>query len=545
MAGSWNNLGEIDVSDEQGEIEAGATPSDSKSAQARQSWLKRLFVGLWWHAHCWRPNIIVSPHGSEKLFFDNKDLKDNQGTTVPEDELLDVPMVWGAEVYGPSEIDALYVNLRKLGWDSDRISGGNNSADQWIQEQRLYGAGGMYNIGYVGRKIDKRYFPRDYFAPMPDVVENLKVEIYQLTPSLTCVLIGFALTEEAEKWYYRELSKDRRTTRVSGPRRRSVSIWGVEHLKEQAIQRTRARYRLIATTWFSQHMPGYFSNANGKNQLPTAELITTKMELLFSESSKRDGESFFNWRRLILNSSRMDVWTSSSCTGLQLVLDKLEDKLRFHAVIALRVSDVGDKQLELFGGRQKRAFNAFCSDEVGGILAHYAGIAVLMDASSMVKLSREQLKAKQDGRKVLRILEDIMRFFTNSMGQPTIAVELQKASMNMGIFRHYCENFTQENWNKNGEMLSLPDVLCKRTSHLAARFLEEEAQVREQFGQLSSILSTRESVKAQRRMELLTVIALLVAFASLAVALPPHGSWPDVVELLSRYQLAGNSAEKH
>lgn len=467
------------MSDEQGEREDEATTAASECVPGRPSRLKRSFIGLWWRAHCWLPNTIVSPHGSEKVYFDGKDLKDNKGTRIPDDEALDVPLVWGAEVYGPSEIDALYANLSKLGWDSDRLSRGNNSADRWIREQRQYGAGGMYNIGYVSRKTDKRFFPRDYFAPMPDMVEDLKVEIYQLTPSLTCVLIGFALTEEAGKWYQQELSEDRRTTRVSEPRRRSVSIWGVGHLKEQAIQRTRERYRAIATTWFAQHMPGFFSNASDKNQLPTAELITTKMELFFSDSSKKNEESFFNWRRLILNPGCMDVWTSASCPGLQLVTDKLEDKLRFHVVIALRVTDVGDKQVEHYGGRVRRAFNAFCSDEVGGILAHYAGIAVLMEAASMVKLSREQLKAKQGGRKVLGVLEDIMRFFTHSMGQPTMAAELRKASMNAGMFRHYCENFTQEHWARNGVTLSLPDVLCERTSHLAERFIEEETRVRE------------------------------------------------------------------
>lgn len=532
------------MSDKQGEKEDEAATATNKAAPARPSWLRRSFKGFWWRAHCWLPNTIVSPHGSEKIYFDEKDLKDNKGTRVPEDESLDVPMVWGAEVYGPSEIDALYANLSKLGWDIDRLSGQSNSAGQWIREQRLYGAGGWYNIGYVSRKTDKRFYPRDYFAPMPDVVEDLNVEIYQLTPSLTCVLIGFVLTDMAGKWYQQELSEDRRMKRDSGPRRGSVSILGVGHLKAQAIQRSRERYRAIATTWFAQHMPGFFSNASDNSQLPTAELITTKMELCFSDLRKNEGESFFNWRKLILNAGLTDVWTCASCAGLQLVTDKLEDKLRFHTVIALRVSDVGDKQVEHFGGRQRRAFNAFCSDQVGGILAHYAGIAVLMESVSMVKLSREQLKAKQGGRKVLDVLEDIMRFFTHSMGQPTIAAELHKVSLKVGMFQHNCENFTQEHWAQNGESLSLPDVLCERTNHLAERLIEEETRVREQFGQLSSILSTRESVKAQRRMELLTVIALLVAFASLAVALPPRSSWPDVIEFLSRYHQEGNPAEK-
>lgn len=532
------------MSDKREEKEVEPTTVASECVRGRPSRLKRSLLGFWWRAHCWLPNTIGPPHGSEKAFFDKEDLKDNKETRVPEGEALDVQMVWGAEVYGPAEIDALYANLSKLGWDSERLFGQNDSAVRWIREQRLYGAGGMYNIGHVSRKTDMRFALRDYFASMPDAVEHLTVEIYQLTPSLTCVLIGFAMTEEAGKWYQQELSEDRQTKRASGPGKTSVSILGVEHLKVKAIRKTRERYRLQATTWFGEHLPGFFSHAGDKSQLPTAELITTQVELCLLDSRRSDDESLFNWRRLILNAGPMDVWTCSSCAGLQLVIGKLEDKLRFHTLIALRVSDVSDKQVEYLGGRQRRSFNAFCSDQVGGILAHYAGIAVLMESASMVKLSREKLKAKHGGRNVISVLEDIMRFFTQSMGQPTIAAELQKASQNVGMFRHYCENFTQEHWTQKGEPLSLPDVLCERTNQLAETFIEEESRVREQFGQLSSILSTRESVKVQRRMEGITIVALIVAFASLAVTLPPRSQWPDPIEFLLSYFQESKPAAK-
>lgn len=58
---------------------------------------------------------------------------------------------------------------------------------------------------------------------------------------------------------------------------------------------------------------------------------------------------------------------------------------------------------------------------------------------------------------------------------------------------------------------------------MASRLAEDEATMRDHFEQLSSILSIGENVKVQRRMELLTVLALLVAMLSLLVALAgPH-----------------------
>ncbi|MEA3591891.1 hypothetical protein OIN95_14510, partial [Staphylococcus aureus] len=57
---------------------------------------------------------------------------------------------------------------------------------------------------------------------------------------------------------------------------------------------------------------------------------------------------------------------------------------------------------------------------------------------------------------------------------------------------------------------------------MANRLTEEEVSIREHFEQVSAVLSVRESIKAQRRMEWLTVLALVVAFASLMVAFLPR-----------------------
>src|SRR5690606_36321445 len=69
--------------------------------------------------------------------------------------------------------------------------------------------------------------------------------------------------------------------------------------------------------------------------------------------------------------------------------------------------------------------------------------------------------------------------------------------------------------------------LCKQTSFWAEQIITEERSLREHFEQLSTVLSVRESVQAQKRMEWLTVIAVVIATASLLVALPPTKDWLD------------------
>jgi hypothetical protein len=68
-------------------------------------------------------------------------------------------------------------------------------------------------------------------------------------------------------------------------------------------------------------------------------------------------------------------------------------------------------------------------------------------------------------------------------------------------------------------------ALREQTKFLATRAIAEEHSLREHFEQLSSVLSVRESIRTQRRMEWLTVVALLVAMGSLWIALPPFEEW--------------------
>ena len=67
------------------------------------------------------------------------------------------------------------------------------------------------------------------------------------------------------------------------------------------------------------------------------------------------------------------------------------------------------------------------------------------------------------------------------------------------------------------------------THHLAERLARDEAAAREIFEQLASVVSIQESIGAQRRMDVLTYVEIVVAAASLAAAIePPKECWSDI-----------------
>lgn len=495
--------------------------------RSRSPWPLRYWKSLRWNLHCRYPSTFSSSFDSTGDIYKKRDPEDNQASRLPTGEIVRTPIVWGAEVYGPSEIDALYENLERLGWNK-----GRHSLDvgviSWISEQRTYGTSGTYNIGFVTRKDETRYLFRDHFAALPSEVDYLIVQIHQLSTSLTCLLVGFVLTDEASCWYERELESDRETVNEPLPRLGSFRILRVEDLKRRSVDQARASYRSLVARWFVKEVPGFFSGADNGKRLPTAELIETSKANCIAFNN-REPVPRADWRGIILWRRWFEGWSSTRCPALRLLLDNFDDDMRYHAVAAIAKSEVAEKDLQLYGG----SIVAYCETLLSGTLAHNAAVAWLREANKGVKLSRERLKSSSTN-KTGTMLETIAGFFTFSAGLPAVAEELRAISEKPGWYEHYCEDFTSRRLapEKDSETLQLPDAMRKRTNHLAENLLRDEASLREQFEQFASVLSVRESLKAQRRMEWLTVGAFFVALMSLLATLPPVKDWPGRIETL-------------
>jgi len=371
----------------------------------------------------------------------------------------------------------------------------------------------------------------DNYAPMPDVVEHLLVRIFQLTPSLTSVLVGFVFKERFERSYEVQLNRDRKTARECSLRRSSISILDPGHLKRRSLEQARARTRDVARRWFDANMPGFFCGLRD-DRMPTAELITTQAQNLLSEEADGPTSIHFGWRRLLSNSSHFDVWTYADCSGLRFVTDDRGwTKETPHLVVALCASDVPEDVLKHWGGHERHAYIAYCHERMDGILSNYAGLAFLRETSKDLKISRAALNiGNVSRRRSVRTLEQIQSFFDRSLGTPAVATELLDRSKHVIYYKHECARFLSPGWAKDDVPREFGTVLCEQTQFLASKVISEEHSMREHFEQLSTILSVRESVRAQRRMEWLTVVAVVVAAASLYAALPPMKDWPNQIK---------------
>lgn len=353
------------------------------------SWASRLIRKVRWRAHWLMPNTVPPPYGSDKSYYEQRDRESNEESRVPNDEELCLRVVWGMELFGPGEVEALCDRLRRLKWSAGGGQSKENDALNWVRHQRAYGgAGSSYNVGLVTESSDrKRFLLNDNHSAMPVGVDHLHVRIFQLTPSLTCILIGFALKEHLESTYSIEINRDRRTVRERSGRS-SISIIEPDSLKRRSIDQARSKTRDVARRWFGANLPGYFCSLPN-DRMPTAELITTNVYRLLSNKDDKKTGIHFDWRHLLSNAPHFEIWTSAECAGLEFAMDDRKwTKETSHLVVAMCISEISPDTLQARGGNERFAYIAYCHEHMAGIFSNYAGVALLKEKSKDLKTSR-------------------------------------------------------------------------------------------------------------------------------------------------------------
>ncbi|GAB2556462.1 hypothetical protein [Rhodanobacter koreensis] len=455
------------------------------------------------------------------------DAEENEKTLVPTDLELRVPMVWGCELYGPAEINDLYAGLQKLGWGIAYRVGDKGGIEKWIKQNRAYGRqGGWLNGGHVvGRGERSKYIGITNHASLPDGVSSLDIQVFQLSPSLTGVLVGFRLDDTLARRYEDEINCERTTYRKRISRSRSISIIGPLNQKHDAVAHVRSALRQLVGNWYKQHLPGYFSAQDRETVLPIMEMLAVKEGPILHEPSDAPRGFAQSWRCLLSNVFPSQTWTCQQNDGIQLAMgDEWEEEQARLITVALDESRFSEDSMKTYGGKSSDSLIYVCGEVLRYILPHVATMEYLKEQTRYLNINREQLKMARAGRANLsRTLRAISQFFDQTLGVPALAREIAKKSKRPGWYRHEIALFTAPGWGSQAAPRQLSDDLQSSTYIMASRLAEDEVVMRGHFEQLSSILSIHESIKVQRRMESLTVVALVVAVFSLLAALAgPH-----------------------
>ena len=509
-----NNSSDRAPSSQQGvQITHKASSSPSPTSH-RWSWIELILQRAWRHIHFRFPRLVPSPYRDERIYIKQRDLDDNLSSRVPVEERLRQTALWGVEVYGPGEVSALNLALNRLGWNDDRLFGLNTNPSLWIDKQRTYGTEGNLNLGVIERPGKSRFLPRGRPALLPEGVDYAHGYVYQLSPSFTAIILCFVLTDTASDSYRIEINLDQKTTHES--LEGGYRSHGVEHAKRRAVDQLRSRSRALIVKWFAQHLPGRFSLAPDGNRLPTAELITTTIQPLFPEPRK---VLDLHWVDLLTPRGHRELWTHTDCKGLSLCWPDSDDDLRYHAIVNLRTNLLTSDHMNHRVAQGDAAHSLFVSDQINGLLVNYAAIAALREIIRVLRLTPSSFTADTTSRRgTVQCLEHIRNYFDRTVGIPVLTSEQVTRSEKVHSYKWNCASFKTESLLPERQPIEIAEALCSRTHFLATRAVNLEKETREHLEQLSAILSTRENIRTQARMELVAVVAAIVSIASLFVA---------------------------
>lgn len=491
------------------------------------SWMDKKINKIRWRIHATFPNSMASPYGDETAYLNERDEKENLETRIPVAEELRMPAIWGVEIFGPAEIESLYEQLRRLKWDAHPSGSPDHAPIRWVKESRIYGGTGYLNIGVVKRPGSSNMASR-HTGPVPKGVDYLLVKIFQISPAITCVVVGFKLTENYSSVFERELLTDRKTVRRPIFGKFTYQMLGPELLKREAIDRARRRHRDMVVGWFRKNLRGFSYSTSKGLRLPTAELLTSKHHTIMGPLGEEIGDN--GWANLLVPFAWSNIWVSTKYKGLRLRHSDLSSDIPSHTIVTLQTSNLPEEEFTRYGGQSPSNIVAFVHELVEHTYCHHAALAMLQEISRTLKESREKLKIEgRSYRKLFRSIDAIKLFFDRSLGFPIILSDLHKKSESLWQYKQGCHEFSTPSLVAHEVPEKLSESLCAATKRISERVQVEEAIAREHFQQIASILSTRESVKTQRRMAYLTVFALVLTFGSLLVSLSPD-SWLKTVK---------------
>lgn len=281
----------------------------------------------------------------DKEFHEERDRKENERSRLPENEKVEIPAIWVAELYTPSTIDGLLKGLSTLNW-KENLVGKNQDLSSWTKENRLGSSYSWTSLGLVS-PTSNPHLMSDRVSPLPKGVKAAFPKLVAITPSITALCVGFILEDEESASLTPILKKNHSTTIKKKWRMKDTLkyiLFGsktnfVRTIYDPGSKRIHKSKEIIreqeknCENWIRKYLPGAFSNS-AKLAFPTATLLVTEEVMPLSEESKRIDA----FQGLSLN-QYFDAWRPNDWDRARMVLPRGANKEGYRLTFACRRRD--------------------------------------------------------------------------------------------------------------------------------------------------------------------------------------------------------------
>jgi len=448
----------------------------------------------------------------------DRDHKENARGRLPDDEGVQLPGIWIAELYTPSTVGGLLNGIRELGWEYGRSR--DDSLTKWMNDIREGRQAGWVNLGLVSPP-KAAHFMRERSANLPPGATAALPILMSLTPSITAFVVLFLFDEETAA----TLETNLRANFISTTRRTSLfrtwnlirfiltnndsirfsySILHPDSLRREALKSQLQGLEKDCTQWVRKHFPGAFDSLP-QTRLPTAILLVTEQVRPLSDEAGSiralDGLAI---------GRNYDAWESIEWPGARLVMPRSWDDEGNRLTFACRRQDAFPNSLGYHDPTSNWTIAQRADDFIQGILSRWAITCLLNAYHEALSAMRDEIACDGSYRTVrdLKKLRSFARTFLYDIGACTY--EIEEFSQSDPGYRHDVIEMTYVHVAHGGkqELLnSLSSLQGKR-----ARQVRREAELLQATMSASNDLSqTIANIRIQRFMVLLTVISIGIA----------------------------------
>ena len=274
----------------------------------------------------------------------------------------------------------------------------------------------------------------------------------------------------------------------------------------------------LAANWFSKNLPGLFSSGLLNGEMPTCELIETRVaEPLPSHTS--GARHPFEYSRLLGIGGALDIWQHKDDSGLKLKLPGDRERgPQYHAILAIRESNVDGCQANDVANQTTRDKLHELDLVIPNCLSVWAILPMLEGYTKHIRQIRDSTTLRPKKRKdAVRILETLRNHVSYSVDIAAVAAELATSRDAPSHFNFLAGQFEARPEGSSPNK-SLDWYLTRGIQGRANWLLRTDRALRDQLTQYGSLLGTAENVRLQKTIGYLTWVLVVFGVATILMS---------------------------
>ena len=362
-------------------------------------------------------------------------------------------------------------------------------------------------------QADSRTF-RDRTVSLPAQVKYASGMMFSISPTLTCVVVCFVLSEEMSKCYDAALKLDRET--FLEPTARGSSIRMPFNQKEDDIWRARSRLATLVQAWFRDNLPGVFSSQLDDSGMPICELVTLSEAVPFPGMDEPMSPLYV---RLLGLENRRAAWKYSDLPKLRFGFHSPSKKgPKNYATLAINLRHWREANSEREPHDAKSSLLSYVYLPIPELMSIWAVVPLLQNfAEKLVSIQNSTVFNTDQEENHVDVLRQLTSYVSGLSDLSAVSSDLDEEEAKLFRSLIFGSPFVPVRTDRHADSTTL-DITLRRTINERAKWLRyTDRNIRDRLSQVGAFVAAQENVRLQKKISTLTWVILIVSTLAVAV----------------------------